>query len=181
MEVLKRKALPSKHGSQIHDLPTSFEDPSNYEANHSPLLETKNNAGDPQKSTSADSHSIGQRPPILRSLMIEIFCLALATASLLGFVAILRKYDNRQSPEWTVGHFSVTLNAIISVVSTVFRGTLLMPVAQSISQLGWIWYTQPRSLQDICFYDSASRGPLGSIRLLFRLRFMYLETILLFI
>jgi hypothetical protein len=34
-------------------------------------------------------------------------------------------------------------------------------------------------LSDICYYDSASRGPLGSISLLVRLRYMYLAFILL--
>jgi hypothetical protein len=48
-----------------------------------------------------------------------------------------------------------------------------MPVSRGISQLCLTWYMQPTSLQDICYYDSASRGPLGNIRLLFRLRFMY--------
>jgi hypothetical protein len=143
------------------------------------LLENEDHADEPMEATSTDLSNAGKRPSILASLIWEILSLALAAAALFGLVAILRKHQNKEVPKWTLGHVEVTLNAIISIVSTLFRGSLLMPVAQSISQLCWTWYTRPRSLQDICYYDSASRGPLGSFRLLVRLRFMYLAFILL--
>jgi Protein of unknown function (DUF3176) len=131
------------------------------------LLDDQDSAVDSGKKSQA-----AQRPRIARAFIWEILSLVLAAASLLTLVAILQKYDNQENPRWTLGTLGVTLNAILSVVSTVFRASLLMPVAQSINQFCWIWYTHPRPLQDICYYDSASRGPLGSIRLLFRLRVM---------
>lgn len=116
-----------------------------------------------------------QEPHIsIKRLSTEIFSLLLAAASLAGFFILLKRYDHKPSPQWTVVNRTggVTLNTVASFVSLVFRSCLLMPVAHSISQLAWVWYMQPKSLEDIVYYDSASRGPLGSIRLLFRLRFM---------
>ncbi|TVY21498.1 hypothetical protein LARI1_G002287 [Lachnellula arida] len=72
---------------------------------------------------------------------------------------------------------NITLNAIISIISTAFRAALLTPVAQSVSQFCWVSFTRPRSLQDVVYYDSASRGPFGSLRLLFRLRFINFASI----
>jgi Protein of unknown function (DUF3176) len=129
---------------------------------------------DDQASTddSGKKPQTGQRTHIARALIWEILSLVLAATSLLTLVAILQNYDDKENPRWALGPWGVTLNAILSIVSTAFRASLLMPVAQCINQFCWIWYTQPRPLQDICYYDSASRGPLGSIYLLFRLRFL---------
>jgi hypothetical protein len=109
---------------------------------------------------------------IIRSLILEILCLVLATASLLCIVALLRHQNNKQIPDWSLGRWGVTLNTVISIISVVFRASLLEPVAASISQFCWTRYTQSRPLDDVCYYDAASRGPLGSLKLLFRLRFM---------
>jgi hypothetical protein len=102
----------------------------------------------------------------------ELFSLAVATVSLLGLVVLLRSTSDREPPDWTVGRWGVTLNAIMSVVSTLFRTSLLVSVARNISQFGWIWYTHPRPLDDLAYYDAASRGVFGSLALIFRLRFM---------
>lgn len=112
------------------------------------------------------------KTPNLQHLLWEIFSLVLATLCLVALVALLYKYNNRENPQWSLDHVGITLNAIVSIISTTFRASLLMPVGQSIAQFGWIWYTQPRPLRDICYYHAASRGPLGSISLLFKLRFM---------
>ncbi len=77
---------------------------------------------------------------------------------------------SKPNPQWTLG---ISLNTIVSILSTVFRASLMLSVAHGLSQSGWIWFTQrPRPLSDICWYDSASRGPLGSVQLLWRLRLL---------
>jgi hypothetical protein len=49
-----------------------------------------------------------------------------------------------------------------------------MPVAECINQLTWVWFGhKARPLEDAVYYDSASRGPLGSLKLLFRLRLRF--------
>lgn len=121
---------------------------------------------------SSFSHQEQEVPIPIHSLGYEIFSLLLATVSLIGIFILLKQYDHKPSPQWSLGNWGITLNTVLSFLSLVFRSSLLMPVAQSISQLAWIWYLQPKPLQDVVYYDSASRGPLGSIRLLLRLRFL---------
>jgi hypothetical protein len=158
--------------------PTFSNDEQIHKEPHVPLLKDNESTDNSKKLGSTSSPNDVQKPPILPSLTWAIVCLVLATASLLSFMALLRVYDKKESPEWSLTFVGFTFNTIVSIVSTLFRASLLMPVAQSISQLCWTWYAQPRSLIDICYYDSASRGPLGSVRLLLRLRFMYSASIL---
>jgi len=100
----------------------------------------------------------------------EILSLVLAVANLVGLVFLLRQYQNKASPHWRYG---ITLNTIVSVISTVFRVSILVSVAASISQMGWVWLARKsRNLDDVCVYDCASRGPWGSIRLLLRTKFV---------
>ena len=137
---------------------------------------TPNNKRLPNVQGEEPSARARQRLPTLRSSRWEIFCFSLATVSLVALFAILWNCHGKKNPTWSIGRVGITLNAIVSIVSTLFRSSLSIPVVQSISQLCWTWYTHPRPLRDICYYDSASRGPLGSLRLLIRLRFMYLVT-----
>ncbi|ROW05791.1 hypothetical protein VMCG_05221 [Cytospora schulzeri] len=113
----------------------------------------------------------------VKSLTSEILSLLLATASLIALVVLLKEYENNSSPLWSIGNWGVTLNAVVSIISIIFRGTLLMPVARAISQFSWIWFTQPKPLRDLATYDAASRGTIGSIRLLFKLRFMHFASV----
>lgn len=113
------------------------------------------------------------KPSVLRSFPWEMVCLVLATGSLVALTVLLQTYNDHQVPDWTLGRTEITLNAVVSILSTLFRSLLSIPVAQSISQLCWVWYKQPRSLRDACYYDSASRGPWGSVQLLLKLRFVY--------
>jgi hypothetical protein len=156
---------PSLDNKQVH----------NFKGPQVSLLEDRNSGDEGKREKFAVSSNTGKRALFIYDLFYKILNLVIAVGALLGLVAILRKYNRKQSPEWTLGQVGVTPNVIVSIVSTVFRGSLLMPVAQSISQFCWIWYTKPRPLSDVCYYDyydSASRGPLGRIRLLWRLRFM---------
>ena len=47
---------------------------------------------------------------------------------------------------------------------------MLLAVNESISQLKWLWFREPRMLQDMQLFDDASRGPGGAVRLMFRTR-----------
>lgn len=112
---------------------------------------------------------------IIRGLVYELVSLVVAAASFLGLIVLLKTYDNKPEPRWSVVPWSqhITLNAMVSIVSTIFRGCILFPVATGISQFGWIWMMTPggRSLEDFSSYNSASGGPVGSLSLLWRLRF----------
>jgi len=102
--------------------------------------------------------------------LYEISSLVLAVVAVIMLICVLRAYENKPNPQWPLG---ISLNTIVSILSTVFRASLMLSVAHGLSQSGWIWFTQrPRPLSDICWYDSASRGPLGSVQLLWRLRLL---------
>lgn len=100
----------------------------------------------------------------------EILSLATACTSLGGFMFLLRQYDNQASPQWPSG---LSLNTVVSVISTIFRISVLVPVAAGISQMGWVWLARKeRRLDDISCFDAASRGPWGCLRLVYRTKFV---------
>ena len=97
--------------------------------------------------------------------------LGACTGSLLTFSAIaglLFAYDGRPQPEWPYG---ITLNSALSWLSTITKSLLLLPAAECISQCIWISYTaRPQKLGTIATFDAASRGPWGSLKLLWSLK-----------
>lgn len=100
--------------------------------------------------------------------LCEILSLLMACASLIGFMFLLKKYDNQASPQWPHG---LSLNTAVSVMSTLFRINVLVAVAAGISQMGWVWLARrERRLDDVACFDAASRGPWGCFRLLGRTR-----------
>jgi hypothetical protein len=99
----------------------------------------------------------------------EILSLVTACASLGVFMSLLQQYDNQVRPHWT---FGMSLNTVVSAVSTVFRISVLVPVTTGISQMGWVWLARrERRLDDISCFDAASRGPWGSLHLVYRTKF----------
>lgn len=100
--------------------------------------------------------------------LYETSSLVFAMLSLIVLVVLLQCYDNKPGPQWYAG---ITLNTMVSIVSTSFRAAVVMPVAVCISQLSWLNLCRPsKRLVEHCVYDEASRGPIGSLRLLFRTR-----------
>ncbi|KAK7744662.1 hypothetical protein SLS53_003550 [Cytospora paraplurivora] len=67
-------------------------------------------------------------------------------------------------PQWP---YHITINALISVFTAIFKMALMTPIAEGISQFKWLWYNRPRELADIERLDQASRGAWGSFLLLF--------------
>ena len=59
-------------------------------------------------------------------------------------------------------------NAIVSALATASKTSLLCAVTGAIGQLKWCWFEQERKLYDLQALDEASRGPAGSLALLFR-------------
>ena len=95
----------------------------------------------------------------------EVIALALSVASLVAIVAVLGAYDNQPLPTFA---YDVTLNGIVQALATVSKSALMLAVASTISQAKWIWFhKRPRKLEDIDVLDEASRGPLGSMQLIF--------------
>lgn len=66
--------------------------------------------------------------------------------------------------------WNLTLNAVVSILATTSKVSLLFMVSNSISQLKWVWFlhrgTDVRPLSDAQVFDDASRGLLGSLIML---------------
>ncbi|KIW30440.1 uncharacterized protein PV07_06182 [Cladophialophora immunda] len=114
-----------------------------------------------------------------RYWLFEFFGWTLALGCLVGTIALLAVHNGREAPTWTLAvgsgryrkTFGLTINTIISVFATAFNSGLLIPVAASISQLKWIWFQKERRpLAHFQKFESAARGPLGSLILLWTLR-----------
>lgn len=102
-------------------------------------------------------------------------------AGLLGVITVLRATQDKPVPNWTIKHslhgysasFNVTINSVISLLSTAVKSTLLIPVVASLSQLKWLWFQAGNKLSDFQQFDSAAKGPLGALALIFSMRGRY--------
>ncbi|KAI1325278.1 hypothetical protein F5Y16DRAFT_401588 [Xylariaceae sp. FL0255] len=68
--------------------------------------------------------------------------------------------------------FPIRPNSVLSVLTTVTKTTLLAPIASCLSQLKWRHFSLDyRPLDELQVFDDASRGPSGSIIMLFEFLF----------
>jgi len=100
-----------------------------------------------------------------QEILASIFSLVFFAA----LVAVLRKYNNRPLSDWS--YHGLSLNAMISVLATAIRVTAMVPVAASLLQRSWLHVStatpgRGERLEDMELYHSASRGSLGSLKLL---------------
>ena len=100
------------------------------------------------------------------SWFLEAAAIVFSALCLIAIAVVLRIYDSKTRPELPYG---MTLNAIVSVLATASKSSLLCTVAGTIGQLKWCWFTTDRKLQDLQSFD-ASRGPGGSATFLFLTR-----------
>lgn len=85
----------------------------------------------------------------------------------------LKAYQSQPIPTFgTLLNTGITLNTVVSILATLSVASSVVIVQNSIGQLKWLWYVDAsRPLADLDTYDSASRGTVGSLQLLWRLRF----------
>ncbi|GKZ29576.1 hypothetical protein AbraIFM66950_005608 [Aspergillus brasiliensis] len=93
----------------------------------------------------------------------EISATVLMLLCLVAIGVILKEYQGKPIPDLPWG---LTLNAIISTLTTCSKSLLLYAISVSISQSKWAWFKRRQPLQDLQTFDEASRGPLGSMGLL---------------
>ncbi|KAJ9656522.1 hypothetical protein H2198_004871 [Neophaeococcomyces mojaviensis] len=91
--------------------------------------------------------------------ILEVAAGILSIVCLITIVIILGHFDGASLSKW---HSWITPNAMVSVLATVSKSSVLLPVAECISQLTWLQFQRPHSLQLIQEIDEASRGALGS-------------------
>ncbi|KAJ4247514.1 hypothetical protein NW762_013191 [Fusarium torreyae] len=95
----------------------------------------------------------------------EYWALAGSVVSLAVMIALLRVFDGKEVFVWN----TITLNTIVSVLSLVTKANLAYILAECMAQWKWILFAdEERSLMDFDRIDAATRGPLGSLRVLLR-------------
>jgi hypothetical protein len=88
-----------------------------------------------------------------------------AVASFAAMVAVLARSDGRE----VVSLHGVTVNAVVSILSLAMKASLAYVLAECLAQWKWILFArEPRPLMDFERIDAATRGPLGSLRVLAR-------------
>ncbi|KAF5527472.1 hypothetical protein CGCA056_v000613 [Colletotrichum aenigma] len=95
---------------------------------------------------------------------LEIGAIIISISSLVAILVLLPISENRPLASWPL---PVSLNAIISVLGATSRASLAFAISACISQGKWNWFRQ-RNDNIMVFdrFEEASRGPWGSLRLL---------------
>jgi hypothetical protein len=98
----------------------------------------------------------------------EVLGLVASTGVLIALAAVLAQYNRKPQPNWQY----MSLNSLISWMSTMFRAGIVISSSEALGQLKWIWFAQKRerSVQELRVYDSATRGPYGAMELIWTLR-----------
>ncbi|KAG2414498.1 hypothetical protein HFD88_003689 [Aspergillus terreus] len=108
------------------------------------------------------------------SWTLEILGCLTSIVFLVGIIMVLFYYNGRPMPQWPYG---ITLNALVSVLSTVMKAAMVFILTESLSQLKWSWFRDGRKLSDLPLLDAASRGVVGAIVVLFRFLPRHLVTL----
>lgn len=95
---------------------------------------------------------------IQRLWLWEALSIAVAALALVAIIITLVLRQDRPLPKWPS---AITINALIAVFTAVFKACLMMPIAEGIGQLKWLWYQKSRSLRHMEQWDLASRGSLS--------------------
>lgn len=98
---------------------------------------------------------------IYRLWMWEILSILMAALALVAILITLVLHKDRSLPKWPS---AITINALIAVFTAVFKACLMMPIAEGIGQLKWLWYQKSRPLRQIEHWDLASRGRSSRLR-----------------
>ncbi|GME23704.1 hypothetical protein GTA08_BOTSDO13727 [Neofusicoccum parvum] len=95
--------------------------------------------------------------------LFELFAWLVSAGAMAVLVATLVLADEHPLPHWPM---SITLNSFISILATIVKAAMVVPIAEGISQLKWLWFKKAGVLKDIQTFDEASRGMWGSLKLL---------------
>jgi hypothetical protein len=100
--------------------------------------------------------------------VLEILLLLVSWVSMSAIVGLLVHYNQKPIVTW----LELSLNAMISILATIFKSALLFALSSCLGQWTYISFSsrRHRQLSEFVIYDSASRGSLGSLSLLWKTR-----------
>lgn len=96
------------------------------------------------------------------AILVGLICMCLT-------IAILFYTNGKPLKAWGL---PIQPNSLIAVFSAITRSALLVPIAECISQLAWVYYDKPKAqpLSRMQYFHDASRGPWGSTVLFWKTR-----------
>jgi hypothetical protein len=99
-----------------------------------------------------------------RFWIAEILWCVVGLGSGAAIITVLAQHNGQRAPKWPLG---ISLNTVLALLASVAKASLLIPVVEGLGQLRWIWFSRrARPVDDFELFDSATRGTLGSLRLL---------------
>lgn len=100
----------------------------------------------------------------ITSWAAEILWSTTSLACLGAIIGVLKVYDGRGLADWPL---AISLNALVAFLEALCRVALVVPLMEGMAQLRWNWFARgERPLSDFRVIDDATRGPVGSARLL---------------
>lgn len=107
-----------------------------------------------------------QKRRLLRTWRWELFTWLLGTLGLTANIILLICFDGKRLSQWKS---TVQITTFVAALAQLSQSALLVPVSFCIGQLKWTWFTSDQNVVDVDRFDLASRGPDGSMRLLYRM------------
>ncbi|OAL48704.1 hypothetical protein IQ07DRAFT_84448 [Pyrenochaeta sp. DS3sAY3a] len=95
----------------------------------------------------------------------ELLSWMMGTLSLLAMLLLLAFFHNKSVATW---RSKLSINSIVSALAQTSQTSLAVSLNSGIGQLKWDWLRTRRQKRDIDTFDCASRGPLGSLGLVWK-------------
>lgn len=97
----------------------------------------------------------------------EMTLLFVSTMALAAVVLLLYYWDKKPLSQWPS---PISLNTLVSTLGTIHKSGLALFIGACLGQQKWNWFSQHAdTLKVLETFDGASRGPLGSTRLVYQL------------
>ncbi|TQB71198.1 hypothetical protein MPDQ_007728 [Monascus purpureus] len=95
---------------------------------------------------------------------LEFLSYAVAAITLMAIITVVMVYQDKPLSQWP--HF-ISVNTLLSIFLSIFHTLVLFPVVEALGEVKWMWFHRPNSLRDLDRLEEASRGAIGSLKLLF--------------
>ncbi|KAJ6786659.1 hypothetical protein PWT90_03599 [Aphanocladium album] len=166
--VLKSTPIKRKPVSSIYQPPLATNAPQDNAKDSQVLIAPSSTDANSKGSSISPSHPSKhrERRGIWRLWKWELLSLVTSASLLIVIIITLREFEDKDLSDWQA---PVSINAVISVLSALFKGSLSLPVAEGISQLKWLWFSdRTHRLADLEKFDRASRSTWGAVLFLAR-------------
>lgn len=96
----------------------------------------------------------------------------LIVAAVSATIGTLYPFQGKPLPEWP---YAIKVNALLSAYMVVLKAAATFLLAEGIAKQKWRWFDEsPQPLYDYAIHDDATRGPLGAVLLLCRVRIRHM-------